>query len=102
MGTRKNMHFHLVFIWASCVRSSWNVPMCHSKSLRIIWNWSSINRLFLTICNVETNELYPNDEKNEIIKFNQDIAPNESIKILVWIHGAQLHRHLIQFHFSYW
>ena len=56
---------------------------------------------FLTICNLKTNKLYENNLENNNINFNQNIKPNQTLKLLIWIYGSEIGRHLIQFHFKY-
>jgi len=57
---------------------------------------------FMTICDLESNELFPHNDSNTVIEFNQNIEPQQCLRLLIWVYGAKRGRHLTQCHFEYW
>merc|ERR1719150_323353 len=56
---------------------------------------------FMTVCDLDSNQLFAHNEGNTVIEFNQNIKPQQCLKLLIWIYGAKKGRHLLQCHFRY-
>ena len=56
---------------------------------------------FITVCDLESNELFAHNDSNNVVEFDRDIEPQQCLKLLIWIYGAKKGRHLIQCHFRY-